>query len=340
MKKGKAIGLAATIVVALSTIVVLLLGYRAPSQPLNKTLSSVRLQALTTKLCSAEFAGRLTGTEGYSRAARWVAAEYKSWGLRPGFGDSYLQPFAAPYSIIDSTSMTVHLPDGTDGIQRAISLTPLEDFLPLLFSDSGDRQAPLTFVGWGISAPELGYDDYADVVVRDRFVLCFRGTPDLHNRLYWEHDIHRVRMSQARRRGARGLFYVYDKVVANPNGDRLPGFTPAAISTTIADQIFELSGTSSKALRTWLTEHHRPRSFALKGEIRFTIAARHWPDATGYNIVGYLPGSDGQLNNECVVLGAHLDHCGTHAGFTYPGALDNASGSAAVMAIAKTYSEM
>jgi Zn-dependent M28 family amino/carboxypeptidase len=74
--------------------------------------------------------------------------------------------------------------------------------------------------------------------------------------------------------------------------------------------------------------------------VDFEIKSTHFPDSEGYNVVGYVQGSDPSLNKECLVFGGHFDHCGQHMGMIFPGANDNASGSAVVMEIAEAFSKL
>lgn len=292
-------------------------------------------------LASAEFAGRLTGHQGYSAAAQWAARKFKEWGLKPvGPGDSYLQSFVSPFTLVDEADMTLLVPEkGADGKEsfREVKLVPDKDFLPLLFTDSGRNEGGLVFVGWGISAPELGYDDYAGLEVKGSFVLCFRGTPDPADRRFEEFDQHRVRMKTARDRGALGLVYIYPEVSANPNGDWLQGFTPAEVSEKTADLLFKERSLTSAQLKRDLAAYQKPLSFPLGAHLRYGVVSRHFPAGVGYNVVGWVEGRDPALKSECLVFGAHLDHCGRHLGVLYPGANDNASGSATVMEIARAF---
>jgi hypothetical protein len=290
-------------------------------------------------MVSPAYGGRFTGTPGYAAAARWAAGLFKSWGLKPiSARDGFLQPYASPYSLIDKGQMTVTLPaDPKSGeaktAETRLEARPLKDFFPLLFSDSGQASGEAVFAGWGISAPELGYDDYAGVDVKGRFVLCFRGTPD-NDKRFQASDEHRARMLAAQSRGALGLIYIYPEVLANPNGDFLKGFMPAMISEEFADKLLKEKNTTSVELKKALTTYKRPLSFALRCRIDLQVAARYFPDATGYNIAGYIEGSDPHLRGECIVLGGHFDHNGEHMGILFPGADDNASGSAVVMEVA------
>ena len=287
-------------------------------------------------LAGERFEGRLTGSPGYTAAARWAAGQFEKWGLKPLFGGkSFLQDYPSPYSVIEQAELTLKTPgkEGAEGKQ--LSLDPVKDFLPLLFSDSGEAEAELVFAGWGIHAPELGYDDYAGVDARGKFVICFRGVPDPSRDGFTEHDQHRTRMKQAAERGARGLFYIYNEVQANPNGDRIAGFLPLEISTSAADLILSEKGFTSADLRRDLLRYQRPLSFALKTRALLKVKARYFPEGIGHNIGAFIEGTDPQLRQEWIVLGAHFDHCGKHSGALFPGADDNASGSATVLEAAR-----
>jgi hypothetical protein len=295
-------------------------------------------------LASPEYGGRLTGGPGYTAAAQWAAKKLAAWGLKPISGkDGYLQPYPSPYTLIDRAEMTVLLPEGrpdpaTAPTYREMKLVPERDFLPLLFSDSGDRTAETVFAGWGISAPELGYDDYAGLDVKGKFVLCFRGQPDPDPR-YQRYDEHRTRMKTALDKGALGIVYIYDEIVSNPNGDFLAGFTPAMISEKVMDDLLKDTGATTAELKKSLA-WKRPISFPLRAKIRLLVESRHFPQAVGYNIVGYIEGSDPRLRRECVVIGGHFDHNGAHMGLLFPGADDNASGSATCMETGRAFAAM
>ncbi|MCU0244258.1 MAG: M28 family peptidase [Acidobacteria bacterium] len=305
-----------------------------------KTISPAEAYDIVKTLALPEYAGRLTGHPGYTAAAEWAAKKLAAWGLKPISGkDGYLQPYPSPYTIVDKAEMTVLLPDGPPDpakgqAYKEMKLAPEKDFLPLLYAASGDRTADAVFAGWGISAPELGYDDYAGLDIKGKFVLCFRGAPDRDPK-WTHHDEHRTRMAAARDRGALGVVYIYDDIASNPNGDYLEGFTPAMISLKVMDAVLKETGSTAADLRKVLTTYERPLSFPLRARLRLAVSSRHFPQAVGYNVVGYVEGSDPRLRRECVVIGGHFDHTGAHMGLLFPGADDNASGSATVMAAGK-----
>ncbi|MDI6844722.1 MAG: M20/M25/M40 family metallo-hydrolase [Candidatus Saccharicenans sp.] len=300
---------------------------------------------LTRTMASEEFAGRLTGHEGYTRAARWAASKFKEWGLKPlDSKNGYLQPYPSPYTVVDKASMTLHLPGKPDSEGKLqyekVELKPEKDFLPLLYADSGEHTAGLVFAGWGISAPELNYDDYAGIEVKGKFILCFRGTPDPTRREFQHHDEHRTRMRVARERGALGVIYIYPEAQANPNGDWQPGFMPGMITEKTADLIFKEINSTTGELKKALQTYRRPISFELKSRLSYSVSSRHFPDGIGYNIAGWVEGSDPKLKKELIVVGGHFDHCGQHLGLLFPGADDNASGSAVVMVLARAFASL
>ena len=205
-----------------------------------RSIDPIEAYVLCRKIASAQFAGRLTGHEGYTAAAEWAASTFAEWGLAPaGDGGGYLQAYPSPYTVVDSVRMVLHFAAAGDGGAKVPADTVLAagiDFMPQLYTDAGSRDAGLVFAGWGISAPEFGWDDYAGIDAAGRFVVCFRGTPG-GGQKFEPYDEHRKRMETAREKGAVGLFYIYPEPIANPNGDWLEGFLPAIISEKAADLI-------------------------------------------------------------------------------------------------------
>jgi hypothetical protein len=293
------------------------------------------------QMLANDFGGRLTGDSGYTKSAEWAASLFQSWKIKPYDQKlGYLQHFSAPYTIVKNAEMMITLPALTDtSKEQELQLKPGEDFIPLLYSDGGEKDGNLVFAGWGISAPELGYDDYNGIDVKGKFALCFRGTPK-QDSAFTHYDEHRIRMQTAKKKGALGIFYIYNEPIANPNGELLPDFLPAIISYGMSDRILAEKGWKTAVLRDSLTRQKNPISFPLQAKVRLKVKSEHHAGGIGYNVIGYIEGSDPKLQNECIVIGAHLDHCGTHMGLKFPGANDNASGSAVVLEIAKAFSKI
>ncbi len=306
----------------------------APGAPVALTAPAAGLDVFRycLEMCNPAFEGRLTGSPGYAKAARWAADEMKKMGLRPLFGaDGYLQPYASPCTRVDDASLDIFPESG--GAPRR--LEPFRDFLPLLFSGSGQAEGGAVFAGWGISAPEIGYDDFAGFDVRGKFVLCFRGTPDPADTRFETHDQHRNRIRNIREKGALGLVYIYETPQANPNGEVVEGFPSVEISEAAANSLLAAQGIDTAYLRAALKENRRPMSFPLPFRIKLSVKAEHFPRATGYNVGGYLPGTDPEKAGGLILVGGHFDGCGSFAGKAFPGADDNASGSASVLEAAR-----
>ncbi|MHC4766472.1 MAG: protease-associated domain-containing protein, partial [Planctomycetota bacterium] len=248
------------------------------------TITPMDTYTICKWLADDRFAGRYPGTPEYTAMCEWVADRFAAWGIQPGGPEgSFLQPYPSPHTIVHSAEMTLFVPKQDAGAperapgdaaetheEAAMEEAALEacvDFIPHLYSDRGEATAGVVFAGWGISAPDLEYDDYADVDIAGKFVLCFRGTPDRNEDGFTEHDHHRKRMLTAKERGAVGLVYIYEEVSANPNGDLIEGFLPALVTEKTADRLLAASGVTSAELRRELQESKKPRSFETAGRI-------------------------------------------------------------------------
>ncbi len=292
-------------------------------------------------LTSPKYTGRLTGSVGYTEAARWIETQLRGWGLQPmDTAGHYLQGFPAAYSEIKNASMTIILPATVDSATRKFVLEPVKDFLPFFSADSGTQSGKAVFAGWGISAPELGYDDYAGLDVRGKFVMCFRKTPDPSDDRFTPFNESRRRMSIAKEHGAIGVIALNDEVLAHPYGDRIANFIPVMIAFKTADMILEEKGTRCDSLKAVLLRTKKPSSFETGTVIECTVSSHYHPDEKGYNVVGIIEGSDSTLKKECIVIGAHADHCGQFKNKIFSGADDNASGTAVVMEIARTFATL
>jgi Zn-dependent M28 family amino/carboxypeptidase len=97
---------------------------------------------------------------------------------------------------------------------------------------------------------------------------------------------------------------------------------------------------SCDSLKARLVSTKRPFSFETGTVIDYSVSAKYFPDGLGYNLVGIVEGSDPILKKECIVIGAHADHCGQFKSMIFPGADDNASGTAVVMEIGRIFASL
>ena len=302
-------------------------------------------------LASPKFAGRLAGSPGYDEAARWAARRLEKLGLRPGGdGGGYLQGFPLEYNAIESCRLAIA---SGGGAPRALAIPA--DFTCRGFTGSGNVSAPVVFAGFGLSLPERGWDDYAGLDVAGKIVLVFKDPPPFEPpraaegvKGWGDASLPRPKALNAQAHGAVGLLMVSlpkDGKIGPPIASVLhgPGAHPAAfpqqhVSGAVAEALLAGSGVTLESLAKEIVAAKAPRSRALPSSATMTVAARYRADQPAANVVAILPGGDPELRGEAVVVGAHLDHVGTQEGVLWPGANDNASGSAALLAVAEAFS--
>jgi hypothetical protein len=305
-------------------------------------------------LSAPEMAGRASGTPGIDRAAAHIARTFQRAGLRPG-GDSggFLQRFSVPTGIRLGAPNTLVVLGPTP---RALALNG--DFVPLATSTDGNGEGDLAFVGYGITAPDLGYDDYAGLDVRDKIVLAVTREPRSDDpaspfrrpeAYHYAERSHKV--INAREHGARAILLVPHPAA----GDALPslrgvsqplGIMAAAITRLAADSLLGGTGARLADLARGIDQALAPRSFLVAG-VRLRLAVTLLRDrGITANVIGIVPGTDPRLRDDAIVIGAHYDHLGRggegslapdEIGALHPGADDNASGTAVIMGLARAF---
>ncbi|HSQ23419.1 MAG TPA: M20/M25/M40 family metallo-hydrolase [Pyrinomonadaceae bacterium] len=338
----------------------------AIAQQPQQATSVNRLRQAIEYLASDALEGRRTGTPGANGAAHYIAGEFSLLGLRPGMdlarpartrGENrarYLQPFPFVSSVeLGKNNLFLVNPDSAQFLVG-------EDWMPLGFSSNGSlKSAEMVFAGYGISSAELKYDDYAGADARDRVAIVFAGSPDgdnPHGQFTQAGQI-RFKAAAARAAGARALLIISaeDKL----KDDRLSrlsydnageaGIPLLVVSRKLA---VKLLGASDATLSEF-TKVADVRQ-AAGSTLRVPITGRtvtfdanvNRRESPSFNIIGILPGSDPKLKNEAIVLGAHYDHLGRggegslapREGEIHHGADDNASGTAALIELARRLS--
>ena len=140
-------------------------------------ISSEDLYEYVRELASDKYEGRLTGTEGYNASAEWLYSNLEKWGVSPaGDNGTFLQAFKIPYTLIyPDCRLSMDLPYKDMTIKKSYSY--YDEFIPGSTSGSGEVTAEVVYVGYGATAPELGYDDYKGVDVKGKIVLVEREVP-------------------------------------------------------------------------------------------------------------------------------------------------------------------
>lgn len=303
------------------------------------TINSGDMMTWMEKLCSPEFNGRLTGTPEFIASAEWVAGKFNEWGIKPG-GDngSYFQWFNHPYTVLnDIGSLTLNLPqkDGTV-IKKHYSYP--QEYFPGMNSGSGEITAEVVFVGYGVSAPELNYDDYEGIDVKGKIVLVNRDVPytDPRNPEYrkWVgYCYHQYKLENAVKHGAKGFLYI-DGIGANPNITYDSSIIVCGIGEEPLNDIFAGLKATNTVITGKIIKTMKPSSFNTGKSMTIKANTTRYNEGRGCNVIGIIEGSDPVLKNEVIIIGGHLDAVG-NAGKVVNGALDNASGIIDIMAAAK-----
>lgn len=301
------------------------------------------LIATVETLSSPDFDGRLPGSDGYNKAVHFVADKFSKLGLVPAGDEKYFQYLNVEYNKIESPAIFKTIVDH-DTINYEIG----QDFVFRGFTGSNSFSLPVVFCGYGISRPDLQYDDYAGVNVKNKIVMVFKQNPNwkIDNK-DWGTNYPREKSLVAKKHGAKGILLLSlpndEKPqpligsVMHGEGEQPIDFPQLHISLEAANNLLSRTGLKIKELQTKIDEKKKPLSINLLTKAVIEANARYEKNARTMNVVGMIEGSDPKLKNEYLVIGAHLDHVGSQAGLLFPGANDNASGSAAVIEIASAF---
>jgi len=312
-------------------------------------------------LASEELQGRGNGTPGLERAGTFVADRFREAGLRPAGDDGdFFQPFEAGEKVVGAPAGSLRF-QTRDG--RQLDLTLGREYVPLSIGPVRlDTEIPLVFAGYGITAPSLGYDDYADLDVRGKAVVVFTHEPGerdprspFDGTALTQHGSVSVKALVARMRGAAMLIVVTDPAHEVDGLNKSPwdssretdfdGITVLRVSRTTLRRVlgdaldFERAGSRIDAAL-------RPASGPLPG---FSVRVRQQIDVQTMplrNVLGLLEGADPAHRGEYLLVTAHYDHLGTGDRHSlapgshdvHNGADDNASGTAAVIELARAAS--
>ncbi len=324
----------------------------APAANPQRYLNDVKI------LAAPDMEGRGAGTKGIDRAARYIEQQFKSLGLEPAGTHSFDQPFTVTTGakLKGKNDFTVLRLNGN--VRKYTKLKLGEDYVPLSFSSVGSVSGPVVFAGYGATADEFGYDDYAHLDVKDKIVVVLRYEPDKfgeksgHQGLT-QHSHLITKAINARNHGAKAVILVNGKMAPNEEdlllefgslaGPRDVGIPMVQAKNAVVESWFKEAGRSLADAQREIDGDLKPRSFALPDSLRVAmdvdIETLH---ATVNNVLAYLPGK----TSEYIIIGAHYDHLGhgnasslapSEIGKIHPGADDNASGTAGVLELARIF---
>lgn len=317
-------------------------------------------------LSSDAMRGRDTPSPGLDSAASYIARHFKNMGMMP-VGGSYFHDVG----LVRIDLGAVQQFQLTAKEAPPLSFTLREDFVPLETIGDTTVTAPLVFVGYGIHAPEIDYDDYQNLDVKDKIVVFLTHYPrETENTPLSEYlkqkDLVGVnfKLKTARKMGAAGAIILTDPlnhILLKPKSGIWPALSKAK-RKPISPLSFKPSGgqfpavyggekviaalfgsvDSLKAIQQNIDKNFKPHSRQLKDFVATLATSINLQRVAANNVVAMLPGNSQRLKNQYMVLGAHYDHVGIDknaidgSDSIYNGADDNASGTATVMAIAST----
>jgi Zn-dependent M28 family amino/carboxypeptidase len=320
-------------------------------------ISDARFRSHIQTLASDAMEGRAPGSDGEKLSIAYLEKQFRALGLKPGNPDgSYLQAVPLRHRV-PATRFSFRI----GGKEQ--TLKPLDDYVLASTGPSPKaaiKDSELVFAGYGAVAPEYGWDDFKDADVRGKTVVLLINDPPLadqslfrgkamtyYGRWTYKYEI-------ARKKGAAAVLivhedgpagYPYDVVRSSFGGEQFSlkreGDDPDApevpgwIRLDAAKAMFAAAGLDFAALKQQaLSKDFRPVS--LKGTASFEVDNRERM-LDSHNVAGLIEGSDPQLKKEYVIYSAHWDHLGKDGSKIYRGALDNASGVAALLEIARAF---
>ena len=332
----------------------------------EKALKKVKPDAIKAHVkCLADdkLLGRKPGTEGYQMAVDYVVDKYKKMGVAPaGEDNTYLQRVRIRRSFTGSNA--TFSSKNSQGKQASLTFGKEYTIYPHVEAPQMSVEAPLVFAGYGISAPDLGYDDYAGLDVKGKIVLIVRGTPESFPNTVasYSMDMQTI-LRTAAQHGAVGVIVGATAPAAPvPNLEKGvysvmgPDGKVAVSRNFVSDQIRLLASINHQTMTSYLagagldvakTVASLKSGTPTSAPLHTTISASYtstYQDFDSYNVVGKITGSDPKLKDEYVVHSAHLDHVGISTPINgdsiYNGAHDNASGVGSVLEIARLYTSL
>ena len=300
------------------------------------------------ELASPEMEGRGAGTKGLGRAEQMIEKRYKELHLDPAGVNGYAQPFSVITGARLKSDNRLVEETRDSGYERKVNV----DFVPFSFSSSGQVAAPLVFAGYGTTADEFHYDDYAGIDVKDKIVVVLRYEPSAfaaHGQT--QHSQLITKAINARNHGAKALIVVNGKLgdgeedlltrFGSVSGPENVGIVMVQVKNAVANGWFQGAGKTLKDIQDQINASVKPASFALLDTLHVALNVDiETTRATVDNVLAWLPGQ----TDEYVIVGAHYDHLGrgnvdslapSQIGQIHPGADDNASGTAGVLELAR-----
>ena len=304
-------------------------------------------------LSSDELGGRFPGTEGDRLTEDYIIDEFKEYKITPAGEDGYKQPFDYISEIKLGSGNSLSIGNG-ELIKGAG-----EEFTPVYLSSNGTASGNIVFVGYGINAPELNYNDYTGIDLKGKIALLMMFSPGYntpHDNPFSKYERLRIKCAAAKEQGAAGIIVIKGpesgeeelvKLRMSGPGENL-GIPVMDVKRSYVEYIFtnQKKQTLSEIQKS-IDSLRVPQSFEFGGGMAEMKTDLERVKANTNNIIGMIEGKDPVLKNEFIVIGAHMDHLGDglkygslyegHDAQIHNGADDNASGVAGVLELAQYY---
>jgi len=322
---------------------VLLIFSFAPAQQKKAAFDGQAALSTIQVLAADAMMGRKSGEPGGRMAAEYIVSKLKEWGLEPaGPKGGYYQDMTYEYYEAGRGAALEIIAD-----QKKREFVYGEDWRQQKYSGSGHFGADIVFAGYGISAPQKEYDDYAGVDVKGKLVLFSTDTPRKFEENLKEEARFQARVKAAQDHGALGVLTFRSEPQGQTGFSGFRGglakeiyksdFVVISLENRITEFMFKHVKTELRYLFQQIDATSKPQSFdtGVRSFVNLDIA--YDEKRPTENVLARIPGTDAKLRGEYVILGAHMDHLGIDmTGDVFNGADDNASGTAVVMEVART----
>ncbi len=334
------------LLVAAATALLIAASTSVPQADPTRYLNDVKM------LAAPDMEGRGDGGKGLTRAEHLIESRYKELRLDPAGVKGYAQPFSVITGarLKSDNRCTVHAAEAKTDLKTG------QEFVPFSFSASGQVNAALVFAGYGATADEFHYDDYAGLDVKDKIVVVLRYEPSGFAQKSGNHGLTQhsqliTKAINARNHGAKALVVLNGKLgdgeedlltrFGSVSGPENVGIVMVQVKNAVADDWFKSAGKTLKDVQDQINSGTTPASFAFPETLHLGLKVDiETTRATVNNVLAWLPGQ----SDEYVIIGAHYDHLGrgnfdslapSQVGQIHPGADDNASGTAGVLELAR-----
>lgn len=323
-----------------------------------------------TFLASDSLKGRGTPSPELDTAGAFIVRHFKASGLSPINGSYYQKVKLGKISLGEDNQLKI-IKDG-----KEINFTIKDEYVPFEMTANRSINAPVIFAGYGITAPEYSYDDYKNLDTKGKIVFLLKHEPGeedsgsvFEGKKLTEYSEINVKIKNAMEHGAVGVMIATDPL--NHTSLTPRGFPWPSLSKIIPKDALPISLIENEAVKVPVVQvgeevinllfgnvenlkkmqkeidkNNSPKSFELTGYSAFIKTSTKIEEHISNNVVGFLEGTDPQLKNEVVIIGAHCDHIGYRKNhnpgedYIFNGADDNASGTSAVMELAKAFGQL